>query len=162
MWRLTGFMPILTLDIPDHAPLETVQNEAIRQWFAFHIEYGDSQIGLAERLQIPYRQLRHFMQKLDVTMPQLLQLKNPLDYIRNDATSTAPDLVPDTPITEPCQFCGSLTDVHLHHVVNRYESPVMVALCSKCHRKFHFLNKLYRPPLKVRRAQPILDNAKVT
>jgi 5-methylcytosine-specific restriction endonuclease McrA len=41
-----------------------------------------------------------------------------------------------------CQFCGSPTDLHVHHVKSRGQlgddcDYNLITLCSTCHRKLH-------------------------
>lgn len=151
-------MPIeLRIMVPDDMPAGKVGDAAMTQWLAFHVKPKDSQIKLADRAGLSYRAFRHFMQKTGLTLESLLEIKaGDSSMILEKSEPEEPGYVEDTDAAEPCQFCGSTIKVHLHHVVNRYDSPVMVALCSKCHRKFHFLNKLYRPPIaKAKRGKAV-------
>lgn len=144
-------MPIqLTVVIQDDAGFPAIEGEAVKQWLAFHVKTQDSQAGLAKRAGMSYRQIRYFMSKLGLTITGLLEAKSQ-DPSMSLLSSTPDADPPQSDAAEPCQFCASTQQVHMHHVVNRYDSPVMVALCSKCHRKFHFLNKLYRVPQRVER-----------
>ncbi len=149
-------MPVqLTVVIQDDAGFESVENEAVRQWLVFHVRPDDAQVDLAKRSGMSYRQFRHFMGKLGLTITSLLAARDPESLL----DPPVPD-PPQTDSTDPCAFCGSLDRIHMHHVVNRYDSPVMVALCTNCHRKFHFLNKLYRVPQRVTKT-PIAKRKKV-
>lgn len=135
-------MPIqFTIVLPDDAPFDSVADEARRQWLMFHVHEGESDLKLARRAGMSYRQLRHFLGKLQIDTHDLLNAKsNP--QASNETVYVSSD--------EHCQFCDSTEEIHLHHVISRHESPVTVALCAKCHRKFHFLNKLYRPPVRLK------------
>lgn len=135
----------ITFDVKPEWDLDRVAQEAQKAWLAHFMERNISQTKLAARVGVSYRRLRYFMAQASCTLDDLSNL--------HDEANTTPfrellhtAVYDDTITTGPCQFCNSTEDVHSHHVVNRYDSPVMVELCAKCHRKFHFLNKLYRPP----------------
>lgn len=130
---------LLTFELSQHPPFDSVADEARRQWLIFHARPADSDMALARRAGMSYRQLRHFLSKLQIDSHDLLNSK---------AHPQVEQEIVYVPSDEHCQFCDSTDDIHLHHVVSRHESPITVALCSKCHRKFHFLNKLYRPPVR--------------
>ena len=123
----------LILILPDKCPFDDVATEAQKQWILFH-ENGGSLMDLAKRAGIRYRSIRYLLAKWKVKSFEELRAGVGESNI--------------TDVESICEFCDSTDDIHLHHVVNRYDSPVMVSLCAKCHKKFHFLNKLYREPAR--------------
>ena len=44
-----------------------------------------------------------------------------------------------------CIFCGSDTDLTMHHIDGVNHSVVVTAVCSHCHQVFHRLNERYKP-----------------
>lgn len=118
--------------------IEDVVREAKKQWLSLHVRQTDTVPMLARRLGMTYREIRYLFEKLDVTVLDFRSRIQPLDkqigQIINDPGS--------------CEFCASTEDIHAHHVVNKKESNSTVMLCGKCHRKFHFLNKLYKRPVR--------------
>ncbi len=118
----------IVLDLADGIDCESVGNAAVLSWLRACEVYGETETAFARRLGMTYRVLRYWRAKL---YPQ-------------KATLSA--IVDEKEIPATCEFCGATEAIHQHHVVNRYDSPVTVVLCARCHRKFHFLNRLYRDP----------------
>lgn len=54
-----------------------------------------------------------------------------------------------------CRLCGTYKDLHLHHIIYRSESKILInetnnciMLCGNCHRLVHSNKKKYQPLLK--------------
>jgi len=54
-----------------------------------------------------------------------------------------------------CRLCGSYKNLHLHHIIYRSESKLLIndvknciMLCSECHRLVHSNKNKYQPLLK--------------
>lgn len=118
----------ITLDLTEGIDPKAVGDAAVCTWLKAVEVPGENEAAMAKRLGMSYRILRYWRSK---TMPPSAFLAGIQD---------------ETELPLPCEFCGKPDGTHQHHVVNRKDSPVTVTLCSICHRKFHFLNRLYAAP----------------
>jgi hypothetical protein len=120
----------ITLDLIEGIDPKAVADSAVIAWLKACQVPGESEAAMAKRLKVSYRILRYWRDK------------------QIPPTATLAGISDETDIPQPCEFCGKPDGTHQHHVVNRHDSPVTVTLCSTCHRKFHFLNRLYAAPTK--------------
>lgn len=120
----------MQITLPDDADIETVVAMTRRAWAQHKMIPGEGIPQAAKRIGVTYRQLRRWLRG---------------EYGRRLLAVPSDEIVmvESEPTAACCEFCGGKSNIHEHHVVNRHDSPVTVRLCAVCHRKFHFLARLF-------------------